>query len=64
MKKKMIDIVVAVLVAVWETRMRVVYVVVAGCALGAIAHGASSIYKPLGFLVPGLLVWYDLGKGE
>ncbi len=41
-----------------------VRVVLAGVCLGCISYGAGCFYKPLAFLVPGVLVWFELIRGH
>lgn len=60
MMKKTVEIGVCVLLAAWSARMKFVVLLLAGCSLGAVAYGSSMVYEPLGYIVPGLLLWYDL----
>ncbi len=41
-----------------------VRIIVAGVSLGCISYGVGCFYKPLAFLVPGMLVWVELIRGH
>lgn len=39
-------------------------ILIAGVSLGCIAYGLSLYWKPLAFMVPGMLVWVELIRGH
>lgn len=39
-------------------------IILAGVSLGCISYGVGCYYKPLAFLVPGMLVWFELIRGH
>jgi len=39
---------------------KIIRLIIVMVSLGLIAYGAWGLYKPLGYLVPGLLIWVDL----
>lgn len=41
-----------------------VRIVIAGASLGCIAYGLSLYYKPLAFVVPGMLLWIESIRGQ
>ncbi len=41
-----------------------VRIVIAGVSLGCISYGLSLYWKPLAFVVPGMLVWIELIRGH
>ena len=41
-----------------------VRIALAGVSLGLIAYGLSLYWKPLAFVVPGMLVWVELIRGH
>ncbi len=52
----------AIVMAVFSTTT--VRIIIAGVSLGCISYGAGCYYKPLAFLVPGMLVWFELIRGH
>ena len=40
----------------------IIMVALAVIALASIAYGSWLVYKPCGFLVPGLLIWIDISR--
>jgi len=42
--------------------MSIIMVALAVTALGLIAYGSWLVYKPCGFLVPGMLIWIDISR--
>lgn len=39
-------------------------ILIAGVSLGCIAYGLSLYYKPLAFVVPGMLLWIESIRGH
>lgn len=40
----------------------IIMVALAVIALASIAYGSWLVYKPCGFLVPGMLIWIDISR--